>query len=73
MEVPLQFLAAEYELNWQGIEQGQPIFDRAAGLFTNTPKLDARLLPGGGHNFEFSRNSSLLQKAREEFINGLVS
>ena len=72
MQVPLQFLAAEYELGWKGIEEGQPIFDHAASLFTNTPKLDARLLPGGGHNFEFSRNASLLQKAREDFINDLV-
>jgi len=72
VRVPLQFLAAEYELGWRGINEGQPIFDHAAGMFTNAPKLDARILPGGGHNFEFSKNASLLQKAREDFIDGLV-
>ncbi|TVY89370.1 putative 2-oxoglutarate-dependent dioxygenase, partial [Lachnellula willkommii] len=69
--VPLQFLAAEYELGWRGTEAGQPIFDWVAGLFTNTPKLDARILLGGGHNFELSKNASALQEARESFINTL--
>jgi hypothetical protein len=35
--------------------------------------LDAKLLPGGGHNFEFCENASLLQETRESFINSLVS
>lgn len=71
-QVPLQFLAAEYELGWRGIEEGRPTFDWVAGLFTNTPKLDARILPGGGHNFELGKNAAALQEARESFINTLV-
>ena len=41
-------------------------------MFTNAPELDARILAGGGHNFEFSKNAFVLQEARESFINELV-
>lgn len=71
--MPLQFLAGEYELGWKGFKEGQPIFDRAAALFTKVPKIDARILAGGGHNFEFSNNASLLQDARNDFVSSLVS
>ncbi|TVY39193.1 putative 2-oxoglutarate-dependent dioxygenase [Lachnellula occidentalis] len=71
IRVPLQFLAAAFELGWRGIEEGQPTFDWVAGLFTNAPKMDARILPGGGHNFELSKNAPALQEARESFINTL--
>lgn len=71
-QVPLQFLAAEYELGWKGVEQGQPILDHAATLFTNAPRVDARILLGGGHDFEFSKNEAVLQEARDEFVNSLV-
>ncbi|TVY55156.1 putative 2-oxoglutarate-dependent dioxygenase DIN11, partial [Lachnellula suecica] len=73
IRVPVQFLAAEYELQWKGIAEGQPIFDQAASLFTRTSRLDARILIGGGHNFEFSKNASVLQEARDQFISSLVT
>ncbi|KAK6580437.1 hypothetical protein PZA11_007459 [Diplocarpon coronariae] len=73
IRVPLQYLSAEYELGWRSIEAGQPIFDRAASLFTNAPRKDARLLPGGGHDFEFGKNAWLLQAARDSFVDSLVA
>ncbi|PBP23460.1 hypothetical protein BUE80_DR005581 [Diplocarpon rosae] len=72
VRVPLQYLAAEYELGWRSIEAGQLIFDHAASLFTNAPRKEARLLPGGGHDFEFSKNAWLLQAARDSFIDSLI-
>ncbi|WOO81626.1 uncharacterized protein LOC62_03G005149 [Vanrija pseudolonga] len=72
VKVPLQFLAAEIELHWQSLEQAQPIFDEVAAQFTGVPRIDKELLPGGAHNFEFSTNSALLQKKREEFVNSLT-
>lgn len=49
------------------------MFDAAAALFTSTPKLDARILPRGGHNFEYSNKASDLHDSRVQFINSLVS
>lgn len=71
-QVPLQFLAAEIELQWQSLEQAQPIFEEVAARFTGVPRIDKELLPGGAHNFEFSTNSALLQKKREEFVKSLT-
>jgi len=72
MQVPLQYLAAEYDMQWRGIEQGQPIFDEAASFFTNAPVIDKGILLGGGHNFEFSKNAPVLHERRLKFIEGLV-
>ncbi|CZR65450.1 related to oxidoreductase, 2OG-Fe(II) oxygenase family [Phialocephala subalpina] len=72
IRVPLQYLAAEFELGWRSIEAGQPIFDHAAGLFVNAPRKEARILPGGGHDFEFSKNAWILQAARDSFVDSLV-
>jgi hypothetical protein len=55
------------------MDEGRPIFDGVANLFTNTPKLDARILEGGGHNFEFSKNASVLRESRVAFVNFLQS
>lgn len=72
IKVPLQYLAAEYDMQWRGIEQGQPIFDEAVSFFTNAPSIDKGILMGGGHNFEFSKNSPVLHQRRLKFIEGLV-
>jgi len=71
-QIPLQFLAAEYEIQWKSVEQGRPIFEQATSFFTNTPRLDAKFLLGGGHNFEFSNNASTLYDFRVQFIDSLV-
>lgn len=71
--MPLQYLAAEIELGWLSIEEGQPIFDEAKKLFVVAPKVEGQILPGGAHDFEFSRNSSLLREKRLKFISELVS
>jgi hypothetical protein len=54
------------------MEEGQAEIDKITKWFINTPKLDAKILPGGGHNFEFCKNAGLLQDAREQFVNSLV-
>ena len=72
-QVPLQFLAAEVELGWLSVKEGQPKFDAATKLFTNAPRLEAEILLGGAHNFEFSKNSAVLRERRTRFIDSLVS
>lgn len=72
LQGPLQYLAAEIELGWTSIKEGQPLFDAAAKLFTNVPRLEAELLPGGAHNFEFSTNAVLLRDRRTKFVRSLV-
>jgi hypothetical protein len=50
------------------MEEGQPQFDALASLFTGTRDFQAKLLPGGAHNFEFSRNGPMLMKMRISFV-----
>lgn len=69
----MQYLAAEIELGWTSIEEGRPIFDEAKKLFSNAPSIEGEILPGGAHNFEFSKNSALLRQKRTKFITELVS
>jgi hypothetical protein len=68
----LQYLAAEIELGWSSMKEGQPLFDAAAKLFISAPRLEAELLPGGAHNFEFSTNAGALRDRRTRFVRSLV-
>lgn len=68
----MQYLAAEYELIWQGTAEAQPRFDSLARLFTGSPNVQARLLLGGGHNYEFTKNSAQLHELRLDFISKMV-
>ncbi|KAJ5115695.1 Major facilitator superfamily domain general substrate transporter [Penicillium angulare] len=72
VKVPVQYLAAEYEIAWQGLEEAQPRFDRLAKLFTAAPYVEAELLPKGGHNYEFSKSSSKLLDLRLDFISKMI-
>ncbi|KAJ5288892.1 Oxidoreductase 2OG-Fe(II) oxygenase family [Penicillium angulare] len=72
VKVPVQYLAAEYEIAWQGLDEAQPKFDRLAKLFTRSPYVEAELLPKGGHNYEFSKNSPKLLDLRLEFISKMT-
>lgn len=49
IRVPLQLMAAEYELQWRTLEEGRPILDEVASMFVNAPTIDKHILPGGGH------------------------
>jgi hypothetical protein len=41
------------------------------GFFTNAPIFDAKILKGGGHNYEFSMNASVLRELRMMFVKSL--
>ncbi|KAL4965461.1 alpha/beta hydrolase [Aspergillus stella-maris] len=71
--VPVQFLAAEVDIIWDNEEQGRPIFDDLVKRFTSALRIDAAILPRGGHNYEFCRNVSVLMRRRGEFIAGLIA
>ncbi|KAL1979657.1 hypothetical protein VTN96DRAFT_5402 [Rasamsonia emersonii] len=68
IKVPVQFLAAETELIWSNITEAQPKFDNLVKRFTSAPEVEAKLLPGGGHNYEFSINASKLFDLRRQFV-----
>ncbi|KAL1969768.1 hypothetical protein VTN77DRAFT_7277 [Rasamsonia byssochlamydoides] len=68
VKVPVQFLAAESEIIWSNIREAQPKFDRLVKRFTSAPEVEAKLLPGGAHNYEFSKNATKLFELRRQFV-----
>lgn len=68
----MQYLAAEYELIWHGMDQARPCFEQFAKLFAASPDVDAQLLADGGHNYEFTRNANHLHDLRMQFIARIV-
>jgi hypothetical protein len=68
----VQYLAAEYQLAWQDISEAQSRLHSLAKLFTGSPNVQARLLLGGGHNYEFTKNSGQLHQLRLDFIPKMV-
>lgn len=71
-QVPVQYLAAEYELIWEGLSQAQPRFDQLVKRFTASSDLQSKLLLGGGHNYEFTKNAADLHELRFQFIEKMV-
>ncbi|KAJ6014789.1 Oxidoreductase 2OG-Fe(II) oxygenase family [Penicillium herquei] len=72
VKVPVQYLAAEYEIAWWGRIEARPRFDRVSKLFTASSYVEAELLLDGGHNYEFSINSSKLLDLRLNFITKMM-
>lgn len=70
--MPVQYLASEFDLFWHGVSDAQPRFDQFVKLFSSSPSVEAKLLRGGGHNYEFSKNSQELHSLRYQFISRMV-
>ncbi|KAK1923646.1 Alpha/Beta hydrolase protein [Papiliotrema laurentii] len=72
IKIPLQYLAGEIELHWPDLPSAEPIFQAAVALFGNAPSIDAGLLKGGAHNFEYSKSAHVLADRRFTWLESLL-
>lgn len=67
VDVPVHLRLAENEAIW---ETGQEVVARMAARLTVAPRVDAALLPEGGHLYELHKRGGELVAAQLEFLEG---
>lgn len=72
-KIPIQFLAAESELLWTNKYEAEPKFRKLVKFLTGAPEVEAEILEGGGHNYEFCLSVSKLWELRRKFVERVVS
>lgn len=72
IQIPVQYLGSETEIAWNSEKEARPILDALVSRFTAAPEVDSAVLLQGGHNYEFSKNVSLLWDKRRAFVEKLV-
>jgi pimeloyl-ACP methyl ester carboxylesterase len=65
VDVPVHLRLAEHERIWAS---GPAVVERMASAFARAPKVDAGLLPGGGHLYEATRRGPEFLAAQLDFI-----
>ncbi len=65
IDIPVHFRLAEHERVWIG---GPAVVQRMAAAFERSPRVDAAILPGGGHLFEASRGGPEFIAGQLDFI-----
>lgn len=70
VKVPVHIRLAEAEQIW---DTGQDAVERVAKLFDSAPRVDAGLLPEGGHLYEVHRRGHELMKSQLDFFDNLTA